>query len=128
MMNRSDGAERKRPGGARADVHMVLTRNMNAKRLARMVLKPVIAGVSAVLFDYRTDSQAYSASFPELAGTPFRDVPFVFDMATVLGVFPAKSNNELVIRPPQDYVMTVRALGCACGASSAGPASAVSSW
>jgi hypothetical protein len=94
---------------------MVLTRNMNAKRLARMVLKPVVAGVSAVLFDYRTDSQAYSQCFPRLAGTLWRDVPFVFDVATVLGIFPADQDNELVLCPSPDYVMQA----CSSGMSGA---------
>ena len=92
-----------------ADVHMVLTRNMNAKRLARMVLKPVVAGVSAVLFDFRTDSQTYSFCFPMLAGMQWRDVPFVFDRATVLGLFPTGMDNELVICPNPEYIMQVLA-------------------
>ena len=91
-----------------ADVHMVLTRNLNAKRLARMVLNPVMAGVSAVLFDYRTDSQSYTQGFPILEGKRFQDVPFCFDMATVIGLYPADADGALVMSPDPNYVMKVR--------------------
>jgi len=89
---------------------MVLTRNINAKRLARMVTTPVIAGVSTMLYDFRTDSQQYAMCFPELKGQPWKNVPFMFDTATVLGVFPA--SGELIMNVSPGYVMQARRQLC----------------
>jgi hypothetical protein len=89
---------------------MVLTPNLNAKRLARMVLNPVMAGVSAMLFDFRTTSQSYTQSFPQLAGKKFQDVPFCFDMASVLGLYLSDSHGMLIMCPHPNYIMRV----CLC--------------
>ena len=85
---------------------MVLTRNINAKRLARMVTTPVIAGVSTMLYDFRSDSQQYSMNFPSLKGQLFKNIPFMFDNATILGIFPANS-DQLIMNVSPGYVMQV---------------------
>jgi len=62
------------------------TYNMNSIRLARMVQRPVTAHVTNNMLDYSGRCQHTVAGFPELAGTPFRNLKYLFPDCTVMGV------------------------------------------
>lgn len=85
----------------------MLTNKVNAKRLARMVTTPVVAGVSAMLFDFRTNSQQYAMNFPQLRGRLFKDLAYMFESASVIGVFPA-TTHTLLVNPSPGYVLQVQ--------------------
>lgn len=55
-------------------------------RLARMVQRPVTAHVTNNMLDYSGRCQHTVAGFPELAGTPFRNLKYLFPDCTVMGV------------------------------------------
>jgi hypothetical protein len=75
-----------------------------------MIRTPIVAAVSAVLFDFRSSSQQFTQRFPQLKGKLYKDVPFLFPNATVIGLFPSSQPDKLLISPQKGYVMQVRPL------------------
>lgn len=91
---------------------------------------PIIAAVSAVVFDYRSNCQAYTQCFPELVGRTYSNVPFFFDDATVIGIVPENETQGLSVKPGPTYRMQVwcwRVTGSSCLHVSVG-CTAASMW
>mmetsp|Transcript_13718 Transcript_13718/g.38824 ORF Transcript_13718/g.38824 Transcript_13718/m.38824 type:complete len:1022 (+) Transcript_13718:260-3325(+) len=59
---------------------------LNGNRLAQMVQRPITSYLTDSLLDFQSSAQHHFHCFPELAGTPYRELKYYFPEATAVAV------------------------------------------
>eukprot|EP00775_Hariotina_reticulata_P003585 gene3585-3850_t len=81
------------------------TLQLNARRLARMVKRPFISWVSQRLWAFNSRCSLYiEAVPPELSGTRFRHLPYLYPDGIILGVAHINS-GQVTLNPMLDYTL-----------------------
>ncbi|KAK9810370.1 hypothetical protein WJX72_009592 [[Myrmecia] bisecta] len=98
------------------------TAQLNARRIARMVVHPVVGSISMMLWSFNSKSQAYLESAPGLVGRRWDELLYLYPDGIVFGLVNTASKRVRINPPasdvvePGDEVLVIRPTSYASGA------------